>query len=48
MTRTDQDMIDFIHIVLVIARDKGVAMETVKLNIAQMSFFMGTLLNTTM
>ena len=47
MIRTGQDMIDFIHIVIVIARDKGVAMETVKLNIAQMSFFMGTLLNTT-
>ena len=28
MIRTDQDMIDFIHTVLVIARDKGVAMET--------------------
>ena len=40
-------MIEFIHIPLVIARDKGVAMETVKINIAQMSFFMGTLLNTT-
>ena len=47
MIRTDQDMIEFIHIVLLIAREKGVAMETVKLNIAQMSFFMGTLLNTT-
>ena len=40
-------MIEFKHIPLAIARIKGVAMETVKLNTAQMSFFMGTLLNTT-
>ena len=40
-------MIYFIHIPLVIAMNKGIAMETVKLNIAQMRFFMGTLLNTT-
>ena len=47
MIRTDQDMIEFIHIPFVIARNKEVAMETVELNIAQMSFFMGVLLNTT-
>ena len=47
MIRSDQDMREFIHIPVVIARIKGVAMETMKLNIAQMSFSMGTLLNTT-
>ena len=40
-------MIEFMHLPLVIARKKGVAMETVKLNIANEFFFMGTLLNTT-
>ena len=47
MIRTDQDMIEFMLIPLVIAWNKGVAMDTVKLNIAQMSFFIGTFLNTT-
>ena len=47
MIRTDQDMIEFIHIPFVIARIKEVAMETAKLNTVQISFFMGTLLNTT-
>ena len=44
MMRTDQDMIEFIHIPLVIARIEEVAMETVKLNTAQISFFHGNII----
>ena len=44
MIRTDQDMIEFIHIPIVIARNKGVSMETVKLNITQIGFFHGNII----
>ena len=44
MIRTDKDMTEFMHIPLVIVRKKGVAMETVKINIAQMSFFHGNII----
>ena len=39
ITRTDQDMIEFMLIPFVIVRNKGIAMETMKINIALMRFY---------
>ena len=37
ITKIDQDMIEFMHILYSLAMKSGVALETIKINIAQMS-----------
>ena len=41
MIRTDQDMTEFMYIPLVIVRKKGVAMETVKINVIMLTSRIG-------